>query len=556
MTIIVPFPATMNNKDTDEEEHPLKNNERKALEYNNDTRGEKDVCIKKPSQLSRLSKIRTAAFFGSLFLCLILVFAFSFIIPCPVRPFSQRTWSIQYNSSGYPFLATEDVNKDNVQDVLFLFKADNSNRLNVSCLDEGFQSPCFFLSALSGTNGSTLWVRPVSDEDVEFVECKIHSLGDVDSDGCLVIRKSGFILAIDSKTGHVLWKKPTGFAAESILLKPVLKIPDVDKDGVEDLMFFLFVDNELQSAIFSGKNGDHIGQKKSIGTEQPNGYYTHVTMSKAHYVLFYKGSSIDAYSVSDLCSHTSGAEARQSTLQDPAWEAQKNISAGYIPIVAYFSSGKILYVLNIPGRYYNNILVVKSEVSELLDGQKFQTLWSVNTTNILSKPTLGFFKRDVLSIMMELETGINKKVIIVDSNSGAVQWEFEQNLGIARQNPAVLNTGDHRSTFLFWGVLNNSKVLEENLFMFHPSHPNALLQLNNHTENIILFGATLFERSRHACYVLLTGPNTTQNPGTLTVSKRKLKEDISNGKVIWFGAEEVNTEEIRDDFFRMRYSSH
>lgn len=361
--------------------------------------------------------------------------------------------------------------------------------------------------------------------------------------------------------GHALWEKPTGFAAESVVIKPVLIIPDVDKDGVEDLMVFFLAENELQSAIFSGKNGDRIGQNWRFGTDQPTGYYTHVTKSKAHYVLFYKGSSIAAYSVSDLCSHTAGPEVKQlSTVHDSDWEAQRNITAGFIPITASSSSGKILYMLNVPGRHYNNILVVKSEVSELLDGQKFQTLWSVNTTNILSKPVLGFFKRDVLSIMMELETGINKKkVIIVDSSSGALQWESELNLGIARENPAVLNTGDHRSTFLFWGVNapdTNSSEFEETLFMFHPSHPNALLQLNNHTENIIIFTAALFERSRHACYVLMTGPNTTEDSGTLTVSKRKLKEDISNAKVLWFGTEEINTEGIRDDFFRMRYSSH
>ncbi|XP_040297236.1 protein FAM234A [Bufo bufo] len=552
----------MNNKDTDGEDHPLKNNEGKALENNNDPSGENDVCIKKQSGLSRLSKIRTAVFFGALFLCLTVVFAFSFIIPCPVRPFSARTWSIHYNNSvGYPFLATDDVNKDNVQDVLFIFKTDDANKLNVSCMDEGFQKPCFFLSALSGTNGSTLWIRPVSDDDVQLVECNIQDLGGEDSGGCLVIRKSGFILAIDSKTGHTLWEKPTKFAAESTVLKPVLKIPDVDKDGVEDLMFFLFVEDELQSAIFSGKNGDRIGEKWRIGTEKPSGYYTHVTKSKAPYVLFFQGRSIAAYSVSDLCSHTADPEAKPLPIvQDSDWEAQGNTTAGFIPIIASSSSGNILYILNIPGRYYNNILVVRSEVSELLDGQKFQTLWTVNTTNILSKPALGFFKRDVFSIMMELETGMNKKkVIIVDSNSGALQWEYELNLGIARQNPAVLNTGDHRSTFLFWAVNSpdfNNSAIEENLFMFHPSHPDALLQLNNHTENIILFTAALFERSRHACYVLVTGPNTTEDPGTLTVSKRKLKEDLSNGKVIWFGTEETNTEGIRDDFFRMRYSTH
>ncbi|XP_075035991.1 protein FAM234A isoform X2 [Mixophyes fleayi] len=552
----------MNTKDIDEEDHPLKSSDVNAVE-NNDKSGEKNVCIKKQSGLSRLSRVRTAFFFGALFLCLTVVFAFSFIIPCPVRPFSQRTWSIQYdNAVGYAFLATEDVNKDAVQDVLFLLKTDNSSNLNVSCDDEGLQSPCFLLSALSGTNGSVLWVRPVADDDVQLVECGIHNLGGVERAGCLIIRKSLFILAIDSETGNILWEKATNFAAKSVVTKPVLKISDVDQDGVEDLMVFVTVGDELQSAIFSGKSGERVGQNWRIGTEKPSNHYVHVTKSEALYVLFFEGSSIAGYSVSDLCLNTAGPESKSVSLKhDPDWQAQKNISAGFIPIITSSSSGKVLYLLSVPGRYYSNILVVKSEVSELLDGQKFRSLWSVNTTNILSKPALGYFKKDILSIMMELETGINrKKVIIVDSNSGAMQWELEINLGVASQSPAVLNTGDHRSTFLFWGEYstdsNSTMEPEVHLYMFHPSQPHALLQLSNHTENIIKFGAALFERSRHACYLLLTGPNTTENPGTLTVSKRKLKEAISTGKVIWFGSSEVNTEDIRDHLFRMRYSSH
>ncbi|XP_063790277.1 protein FAM234A isoform X3 [Pseudophryne corroboree] len=489
----------MNNKDIDEEDHPLKTSDVKALE-NNDKSGEKDLCIKKQSGLSRLSRVRTAAFFGALFLCLTAVFAFSFIIPCPVRPFSQRTWSIQYDSAvGYAFLATEDVNHDAVKDVLFLFKTDNTSNLNVSCADEG----------------------------------------------------------------NILWETQTGFDATAIVKEPVLKISDVDHDGVEDIMVFVTVGDKLQSAVFSGKSGEQIGRNWSIGTEKSSSYYVHVTNSKALYVLFYEaGGSIAGYSVSDLCLNTAGPESKLLSIKhDPDWQEQMNISAGFIPIITSTSSGKILYLLSVPGRYYNNILVVKSEVSELLDGQKFRTLWSVNTTNILSKPALGYFKRDILSVMMELETGVNtKKVIIVDSYSGAIQWEVEMNLGVARQTPAVLNTGDHRSFFLFWGdyATDSNRTMEprENLYMFHPSQLNALFQLSNHTENIIKFGATLFERSRHACYLLLTGPNTNEKPGTLTVSKRKLKEDISTGKVIWFGNGEVDTEEIRDNFFRMRYTSH
>ena len=42
---------------------------------------------------TKLSHWRTAAFFFSLFLCLTIVFAFSFIMPCPVRPQYLSAWN-------------------------------------------------------------------------------------------------------------------------------------------------------------------------------------------------------------------------------------------------------------------------------------------------------------------------------------------------------------------------------------------------------------------------------------------------------------------------------
>ncbi|KAM9305552.1 protein FAM234A [Gastrophryne carolinensis] len=554
----------MENKDKDidaEANQPLKNSDSKAPENNEN--GGKEVNVKKKSGLSRLSRIRTAAFFGALFLCLAVVFAFTFIIPCPVRPISERTWRSQYdNAIGFPLLSIEDVNGDNVQDVLFLFKTDNASALNISCEDGGFKSPCVFLTALSGTNGSTLWISPVSDNDVQLLQCGIHNLGDLGHSGCLFIGNAEFILAVDSEFGNILWKNPTGISSNSKIIKPLLEIQDVDHDGVQDLMLFLTAENEVHCVIISRKNSNRFGQIWRINSDKPNGYYTHITKSKAEYVLFYTDTAIKGYSVAELCANTAGSESALSLIKhDPDWEAKMNTSEHYIPILTSSSSGKIIYLLSVPGKNYNNILVVTSEISELLDGQTFENLWSVNTTNILSKPTLGNFKRDVLSIIIETETENNrKKIMIIDSNSGTLQWEIEINLGSARLNPGVLNTGDHRSTFLFWGDystnFNYTMEPKENLYMFHPSQPNALLQLNNYTENIIVFRAALFERSRHACYVIITGPFTKDDPAPLTVSKRKLKEDISHGKILWFGSEDADTEVIRDHFFRMRYSSH
>lgn len=68
--------------------------------------------------------------------------------------------------------------------------------------------------------------------------------------------------------------------------------------------------------------------------------------------------------------------------------------------------------------------------------------------------------------------------------------------------------------------------------------------------------ATLFERSRHACYVLLRGPQPGEEPGLVSLMKRKLKEDVSESRVIWLSQVAVDSEQyIRDRLYRMRFLS-
>ncbi|NWR90620.1 F234A protein, partial [Furnarius figulus] len=191
----------MDNKDSEAEIHPLKTEDVKAQE-NHENAVERRIISKQSAGLSRLSRWRTAAFFISLFLCLVIVFAFSFIIPCPERPVSEKTWFRNYNNAvAYPFLALEDVNEDKVQDVLFAFKASNgSNSFNRSCLDEGLPSPCAFIAAVSGTNGWVLWESPVA-EDVAWMECGIQQLGGAEAPGCLVVGKPMSLTALDLQTG-------------------------------------------------------------------------------------------------------------------------------------------------------------------------------------------------------------------------------------------------------------------------------------------------------------------------------------------------------------------
>ncbi|NXK85429.1 F234A protein, partial [Formicarius rufipectus] len=152
--------------------------------------------------------------------------------------------------------------------------------------------------------------------------------------------------------------------------------------------------------------------------------------------------------------------------------------------------------------------------------------------------------------------------MIVESRSGAVQWDLSLNLGAESPGPATLSTADHRSTFLIWGDYQEpgnetkSRAPLQKLYLFHPSYNNVLLELRNNTDQIIAFTAALFERSRHACYVLLRGPQPGQEPGLVSLMKRKLKEDVSESRVIWLSQVAVDSEQyIRDRLSRMRFHS-
>ncbi|NXS14900.1 F234A protein, partial [Neodrepanis coruscans] len=101
-----------------------------------------------------------------------------------------------------------------------------------------------------------------------------------------------------------------------------------------------------------------------------------------------------------------------------------------------------------------------------------------------------------------------------------------------------------------------SRAPLQKLYLFHPSYNNVLLELRNNTDQIVVFTAALFERSRHACYVLLRGPQARQEPGPVSLMKRKLKEDVSESKVLWLNQVAVDSEQyIRDRLYRMRFLS-
>ncbi|XP_053132583.1 protein FAM234A [Hemicordylus capensis] len=522
----------------------------------------------------RLSRWRTAAFFGSLFLGLSVVFVFSFIIPCPVRPVSQRTWSRAYGGAAtYKFLAVGDADQDSVKDIIFAFQStsggddrrssssNNNSRssTNRSCSDEGFASPCAFLVALSGRNGSTLWQRPVA-EDLHLMDCSAEL---PHSPSCIVVGAPDSITAIDLNTGQTQWKQAVDFGANATVLNPLLVVPDLDGDGVLDFLIFTAVEEKVKYYFFSGKDGDLIGSSGSFIVSGWIGHLLLATKTGAHYVLFCTANALYGYSVKELhhIAIRMPGHRRLDLVEDLHWEMAIDRFSHEVSLI---SSGEILYLAKIPAKSGDDILLARSEILELLDGQRLGSTWASNIPHIQSEPVIGSYSTDAVDVLVESRVAPNKKkVVILHGSSGVTAWELELLSRAESPRPATLPTADHRSAFLFWGAyegetarMGGAGALQQNLYLFHPAVPGVLLEMTNSTEPIVAFQTVLLERNRHACYLLLTGPRAGGAPGEVMLSKQKLKEDMASSRVIRLSQLAYDTDQsIRDRFLRMRYRS-
>ncbi|XP_017366349.1 protein FAM234A isoform X1 [Cebus imitator] len=549
----------LDNKDLEAEIYPLKNEERKSQENLGNPSKNEDNLKSTPPQ-SQLSRCRTVAFFLSLFLCLFVVFVVSFVIPCPDRPASQRMWRIDYNAAvTYDFLAVDDINEDRIRDILFLYKNTNSsNNFSQSCVDEGFSSPCTFAAALSGANGSTLWERPVA-QDVAFVECAVpRPRGSEAPPSCILVGRPGSFTAVNFVTGETQWHHASSFSRNASILSPLLQVPDVDSDGVPDLLVLTQEQEEVSGHLYSGRNGDQIGLRGSLGVDGESGFLLHVTRTGAHYILFPCASSLCSWSLKGLYEKVTGRDGPFK--KDPLWESMFNITSHR---TLSHSSGAVRYLMHVPGNAGTDVFLVGSEACVLLDGQKLTHRWPPRAAHVLRKPIFGHYKPDTLAVVIENGTGADRQILFLDLSTGDILRSLALPSLPGGPLSTSLPTADHRSAFFFWGLHEPGSTSEtetgearHSLYMFHPTLPHVLLELANISTHIVAFDAVLFEPSRHAAYVVLTGPANSEAPGLVSVIKHKVRDLVPSSRVVHLGEGGPDSDQaIRDRFSRLRYRS-
>lgn len=549
----------MDDKDLEAEIHPLKNEDKKSQENLGNLPKTEDNLKNKPVP-SRLSRCRTVAFFLSLFICLFVVFVLSFIIPCPDRPSSEDKWRLDYDYAvTYDFLALGDVDRDEVQDVLFLYKNTNSsNNSTRSCADEGFSTPCTFMAAVSGTNGTVLWERPLA-QDVAHVKCAVPQTRDSKvSSACVLVGRLGSFMAVNFFTGETLWSHPRSFSGNASILSPLLQVPDIDGDGAPDLLMLSREGQEVSGALYSGSTGYQIGHRGSLGVDGDGVALLHVTRTGAQYILLPCASALCGVSVKGLYKRITGRDDHFK--EDPSWENMLNHSAHRRLL---HSSGAVRYLMNVPGKTGQDLLLVSSEDCKLLDGQDLVPRWTLGATQVLRKPILGHYKPDTLSVVIENGTSLDRQILLLDLSTGSMLWSQPLPSLPGAPPSTSLMTADHRSAFFFWGLHDpvsanemDPQDTQHSLYMFHPTLPGILLELANVSANIVAFDAVLFEPSRHAAYVLLTGPASSDVPGLVSLTKHRVRDLVPGSRVIHLSEGSSDSDQaIRDRFSRLRYRS-
>uniref|UniRef100_A0A8C9AVG3 Protein FAM234A n=1 Tax=Prolemur simus TaxID=1328070 RepID=A0A8C9AVG3_PROSS len=479
------------------------------------------------------------------------------VLPC------HQAWPMAYGlwfsfSVTYDFLAMEDINRDRIRDVLFLYKNTNGiNNFNQSCTDEGLSSPCAFVAAVSGANGSTLWERPVAP-DVALVKCAVSQpRGSEVSSACILVGRPDSITAVDLFTGETLWTRPGSPSRSASILSPLLQVPDVDGDGAPDLLILAREEEEVSGYVYSGSTGHQIGHRGSLGIDGESGFLLHVTRTGAHYILLPCGTSLCGCSVRRLYEKVTRRDGPFKG--DPLWENALNATTCRTLV---HSAGAVRYLVHVPGKAGADVLLVGVEACVLLDGQELTPRWTLSTARV--KPIFGHYKPDALAVVIENGTDVDRQILLLDLSTRAVLWSHALPSLPGSPPSSSLPTADHRSAFFFWGLHELGSANQTNqtvrgtldLYMFHPTLPSVLLELANVSANIVTSDVVLFEPSRHAAYVLLTGPASSDVPGLVSVIKHKVRDLVPSSRVVHLGEARPDSDQaIRDRFSRLRYWS-
>lgn len=345
--------------------------------------------------------------------------------------------------------------------------------------------------------------------------------------------------------GRAIWTLNPIHLANGTLAAPVVVLPDVDEDGILDLLLVTTGDwqPDLCFLLVSGRTGNPIGRpvKYNIrGVGNLIGPHVYITTSGAAYILFGFGS-IQAVALRDIFVQAQNRDSVPPLLQleEPEWE-KKRRSVNLSELIDIYSDGvELLQMVKAPDSNCSDLLITTSQGLVLLRGQNLTPHWALRLQGLFSQPTPGYFTDDqTLDFLLQVQDGAGmKKMLVVDGDSGSEVWSVSVPCHLRETPTTSAMTSDKKSVFLFWAqalpTAGTTSTAEPptlyHLYLLHPTFPSILLDLANTTGTVTASEVGINDLWKDAFYVTrTTGPSSE----ALLVSKLSLRWALMEGQVV------------------------
>ncbi|XP_066211521.1 protein FAM234B [Saccopteryx leptura] len=495
---------------------------------------------------SIVSYVRTSVFLLTLVISMVLVLVCAFLIPCPPRDL-HSTWSRHLGpqeGGALSPLELADVNGDGLRDVLLSFVTPRNGSA------AGVSRPAAVLVCLSGMNGSTLWSSALPEE-ARDITCLDLMPGNGAGTICLVTGTHKMLSAFNATSGKAIWTVNPNYLSNNTLAAPGVVLPDVDEDGVKDLVVLAV--GELQAdlcfLLVSGRTGSPVGRPVKynvVGVGNLIGPQVYITATGAVYILFGFGN-IQAVALRDIFVQAQNRDSSPPSLQieEPEWEKRRSVNLSEL-IDIYSDGVELLQMVKAPDSNCSNLLVTTRQVLVLLRGQNLTPYWTLSLQGLHSQPTPGYFTDDqILDFLLQIQDGVGmKKMVVVDGDSGSVAWSYSVPCHMKTPTTSAV-TAEQKSVFLFWAeglsaaspssdvILGTEPPSLHHLYLLHPAFPSILLDLANATGTVTASEVGINDLWKDAFYVTrTTGPSSEGHPAPLVVSKLSLRWALMEGQMV------------------------
>uniref|UniRef100_A0A087X4Z5 Family with sequence similarity 234 member B n=2 Tax=Poecilia TaxID=8080 RepID=A0A087X4Z5_POEFO len=523
---------------------------------------------------------------------MLIVLLCAFLVPCQKAELEKKLqWERALGDAGGvtpPALALWDVDGDSVEDVL-LGVTEWTNGTHATQ-----RSKVYSAVAVCAVSGRVLW-REVLNEPVMYLQCGLQ-LNTQPSPVCLIIGKSN-LMAVNGATGRKLWS----VALRNIESQAVL-LPDLQGDSVPDLLLATLPADEtldLSLTLISGQTGKKIGHPVPFnlrGQGKLIGPLLHETQHGAYYILFGLGN-VQAISLQDIYVRALDKmpETRFVLRKDLRWENMKNASSSSF-ISIYSGSERVEFLLPLVAGFGNNrnsldavsslnwtrsdwVLFYGARTLSVLRQRDLHKQWTFSNASIHSEPALGHFNSDgVLDLFVQHSANGIMTALIVSGASGTPLWKAEFVCPRLVLEASAISTSTGQSVFLFWasepiraqrnvprmtmapGVAAAEPLIRK-LFLLHPAHPAALLQLSSTTDTAVTSAVSYLEYLKDATYITVSSrPTTGSETSAQVVESTSLKAAIKTGQIVQLGenqeteaAGKVTAHEVNAFFRRLSF---